>query len=168
MDLYTGTHTCTHTNHLSCALFLAHQRKTNLIASLKNQHRRCTRAYRHLLRTDTDYSLFLLSKELHIANPPFTNDRTSAFLNLVVLSHSSSHANWPRAASTGRQAGTQIMTATPARAPPGDKKELIKPHERRTEHNQSVYWFLSTAPIAEHLQHATTQSSKSCDKWNSI
>lgn len=42
---------------------------------------------------------FCLSKELHIANPPFTNHRNSAFLNLVMLSQLTSHVNWPRTVS---------------------------------------------------------------------
>lgn len=99
--VYRHPYTHTHTPSFTCTIFsLSEKNQPNCF--IKNRHRRCTRAYRHLLRTNTDYSLFLLSKELHIANPPFTNHRTSAFLNLVVLSHLSSHANWPRTASTGR------------------------------------------------------------------
>lgn len=146
MDLYLGIHTCTHNKpFFTCSIFSLPEEKTNLIASLKKQHRRCTRAYRHLLRTNTDDSLFLLSKELHIANPPFTNHGTSASLNLVVLSRLSSHANWPRTASAGR-ASCHTDTARAARASRGDKEEFIKPREGRTEADQGVYWFLSTGP----------------------
>lgn len=35
----------------------------------------------------------------------------------------------------------------------GEKKKLIKFYERRTEDNQSVYWFLSADPTAEHFCH---------------
>jgi len=90
MYLYITIHTCTHTNYLS---YFQSIREKKPVASLKKQYRRCTHAYTHLLRANTDYSLFLLSKELHIANPPFTNHRTSALLNLVMLSHLTSHAN---------------------------------------------------------------------------
>lgn len=98
----TSIHTCTHTNQLSCALFSAYQRKNSSCFIQKHSTRGCTCAYRHLLRANKDYSLFLLSKTLHIANPPFTNHRTSALLNLVMLSQLTSHANWPRTVSTGK------------------------------------------------------------------
>lgn len=84
-----------------CTLFSLSEKK-NLVASFKEQYRGCTRACRHLLRANTDYSLFLLSKTLHIANPPFTNHRTSALPNLVMLSQLTSHANWPRTVSIGK------------------------------------------------------------------
>lgn len=48
----------------------------------------------------------------------------------------------------------------------GEKKKLIKFYER-AEDNQSVYWFLSTDPIAEHFT-STTKSSKSSNKQNSM
>lgn len=138
MYLYITIRTCTHTNHLSCVRFSVYQRKKiNLLASLKNQHRRCT--HTHLLRANTDYSLFLLSKELHIANPPFTNHRTSALLNLVMSSHLASHANWPRTVSTGKASCQRDNDKDAKKGLPvfalGEKKELIKLHERRTEGN---------------------------------
>lgn len=99
--LYKHTYMHTHKPAFLCTVFSLSKKKFRLLHS-KHSTRRCTCAYRHLLRANKDYSLFLLSKTLHIANPPFTNHRTSALLNLVMLSQLTSHANWPRTVSTGK------------------------------------------------------------------
>lgn len=99
--LYKHTYMHTHKPAFLCTVFSLSKKKFRLLHS-KHSTRGCTCAYRHLLRANKDYSLFLLSKTLHIANPPFTNHRTSALLNLVMLSQLTSHANWPRTVSTGK------------------------------------------------------------------
>lgn len=103
MCLYTTIHTCTDTNHTSCVLLPVYQRKK--IWLLHEKKPNSTGDARMLTRTcwrQTQIIHYLLPKELHITNPPFTNHRTSALLNLVMLSHLTSRANWPRTVSTGK------------------------------------------------------------------
>lgn len=136
--VYNNTYMHTHKPPFVCTIFSISEKKKQILdASLKKQHRRCT--HTHLLRANTDYSLFLLSKELHIANPRFTNHGTSALLNLVMLSHLTSHANWPRTVSTGKASCQRDNDKDAKKGLPvfalGEKKELIKLHESRTEGN---------------------------------